>query len=42
MLLPTVAYVILIKLIGIYVASALFIAGFMLFQGSTTCCQRSA
>ena len=33
MLLPTIAYVILIKLIGIYVASALFIAGFMLFQG---------
>jgi hypothetical protein len=33
MLLPTIAYVILVKLIGIYVASALFIAGFMLFQG---------
>ena len=33
MLLPTVVYVVLIKLIGIYVASALFIAGFMLFQG---------
>ena len=33
MLLPTIAFVILIKLIGIYVASALFIAGFMLFQG---------
>ena len=33
MVLPTIAFVILIKLIGIYVASALFIAGFMLFQG---------
>ena len=33
MVLPTIGYVILIKLIGIYVASAVFIAGFMLFQG---------
>jgi len=33
MLLPTIAYVVVIWLIGIYVASALFIAGFMLFQG---------
>lgn len=33
MLVPTIVYVVLIKLIGIYVASALYIAGFMLFQG---------
>lgn len=33
MLLPTIGFVILIRLIGIYVASAIFIAGFMLFQG---------
>ena len=33
MLLPTIGYVILIGFIGIYVASAIFIAGFMLFQG---------
>jgi len=33
MLLPTIAYVALISLIGIYVASALYIAGFMLWQG---------
>lgn len=33
MLLPTVVYVVLIKFIGIYVSSALYIAGFMLFQG---------
>jgi len=33
MFLPTVGYVVLIYLIGIYVASAIFIAGFMLFQG---------
>lgn len=33
MLLPTIGYVVLIWLIGIYVASAIFIAGFMLFQG---------
>ena len=33
MVLPTIGYVVLIKLIGIYVASAVFIAGFMLFQG---------
>jgi hypothetical protein len=33
MLIPTIVYVVLIKLIGIYVASALYIAGFMLFQG---------
>jgi hypothetical protein len=33
MLLPTIGYVVLIWLIGIYVASAIYIAGFMLFQG---------
>ena len=33
MLLPTIVYVVFIWLIGIYVASALYIAGFMLFQG---------
>ena len=33
MLLPTVAYVVLIRLVGIYLASALFIGGFMLWQG---------
>ncbi len=33
MLLPTIAYVGLVWLIGIYVASALYIAGFMIFQG---------
>lgn len=33
MLLPTIAYVVLIRLAGIYVASAIFIAGFMLWQG---------
>jgi hypothetical protein len=33
MLLPTIAYVALIWLIGIYVASAIYIAGFMIFQG---------
>jgi hypothetical protein len=33
MLLPTIGYVILIRLIGIYVASAIYIAGFMIFQG---------
>lgn len=33
MLLPTIGYVGLIWLIGIYVASALYIAGFMIFQG---------
>ncbi len=33
MLLPTIAYVGLIWLIGIYVASAIYIAGFMIFQG---------
>ena len=33
MLLPTIAYVVLIWLIGIYVASEIYIAGFMLFQG---------
>ena len=32
-LLPTIAYVALIKLIGLYVASAIFIFGFMLWQG---------
>lgn len=33
MVLPTIGYVILISLIGIYVSSIIFIAGFMLFQG---------
>jgi putative tricarboxylic transport membrane protein len=33
MLLPTIVYVALIWLIGIYVASAIYIAGFMIFQG---------
>jgi putative tricarboxylic transport membrane protein len=33
MLLPTIAYVVLIWLIGIYVASAVYIAGFMRLQG---------
>ena len=33
MLLPTIAYVVLIKLIGIYVASAIFIGAFMVWQG---------
>ena len=33
MLLPTIAFVILIKLIGMYVAAAIFIAGFMIWQG---------
>ena len=33
MLVPTIVYVALIKPLGIYVASALYIAGFMLFQG---------
>ena len=33
MLLPTIAYVVLIYLTGIYVASAIYIAGFMLWQG---------
>jgi len=33
MLLPTIAYVVLIWMIGIYVASAIYIAAFMLFQG---------
>jgi hypothetical protein len=33
MLLPTIGYVVLIWFIGIYVASAIYIAGFMLFQG---------
>ena|SRR5206468_4598157 len=32
-LLPTIAYVILISLIGIYAASAIYIAAFMLWQG---------
>ena len=34
MLLPTIAYVVLIRIIGIYVASAVFIAGFMLWKGN--------
>ena len=33
MLLPTIAYVVLIRIIGIYVASAVFIAAFMLWKG---------
>jgi hypothetical protein len=33
MLLPTVAYVVLVKLIGIYVASAIFIGAFMVWKG---------
>ncbi|MDH5286130.1 MAG: tripartite tricarboxylate transporter TctB family protein [Betaproteobacteria bacterium] len=33
MLLPTIAFVVLIKLIGIYVASAIFIGAFMMWQG---------
>lgn len=33
MLLPTIAYVVLIRLVGIYVASALFIAAFMIWRG---------
>ena len=33
MLLPTIAYIALIAFLGIYVASAIFIAGFMLWQG---------
>ena len=33
MLLPTIGYVVLIAFLGIYVASALYIAGFMIFQG---------
>jgi hypothetical protein len=33
MLLPTIGYVALIWLVGMYVASAIYIAGFMLFQG---------
>jgi hypothetical protein len=33
MLLPTIAYVIVMRWIGIYAASAIFIGGFMLWQG---------
>jgi putative tricarboxylic transport membrane protein len=33
MLLPTVAFVVLIKLIGLYVAAAIFIGAFMMWQG---------
>jgi putative tricarboxylic transport membrane protein len=33
MLLPTIAYVVLIKWIGLYVASAIYIGAFMIFQG---------
>ena len=33
MLLPTIAYVVLIGVVGIYVASAIYIAAFMLWQG---------
>ena len=33
MLLPTIAYVVLVRLIGIYVASAIFIGAFMVWKG---------
>jgi putative tricarboxylic transport membrane protein len=33
MLLPTIAYVALIKWLGLYVASAIYIGGFMIWQG---------
>jgi hypothetical protein len=33
MLLPTIAYVVVIAILGIYVASAIFIAAFMMWQG---------
>jgi hypothetical protein len=33
MLLPTIAYVVLVAMIGIYVASALYIGAFMMWQG---------
>lgn len=33
MLLPTIAFVVLVALMGIYVASALYIGGFMMWQG---------
>ena len=33
MLLPTIAYVVLIAIVGIYVASAVFIGAFMVWQG---------
>jgi hypothetical protein len=33
MLLPTVAFVVLIRLIGLYLASAIFIGAFMVWQG---------
>ena len=33
MLLPTIAYVVLVKFLGIYVASALFIGAFMVWKG---------
>jgi hypothetical protein len=33
MLLPTIAFVVLIRFVGIYLAAAVFIAGFMLWQG---------
>jgi len=33
MLLPTIAYVVAIYFLGIYVSSAIYIAGFMLWQG---------
>jgi putative tricarboxylic transport membrane protein len=35
-LIPTALYVALIQLIGIYLASAIFIVGFMLFSGEST------
>jgi hypothetical protein len=33
MLLPTIVFVVMIRFIGLYVASALYIAGFMMWQG---------
>ena len=33
MLLPTIAYVVLVRLIGIYLASAIYIGAFMVWQG---------
>jgi hypothetical protein len=35
-LIPTIVYVLAIQLVGIYVASAVFIAGFMRFLGKTS------
>jgi putative tricarboxylic transport membrane protein len=33
MLLPTIVYIVLISFLGLYVASAIFIGGFMIWQG---------